>query len=948
MTLTSTDSDNTNDTKLYAFIRYCFREILEVAHAKGIANISFRDLHSPLYQTLQTLKHKHANWVIAMEAAITLEDLKRAPSDKTVLTAPTQALSVALQFALKNATGPDASSLKKAMEGFYDLWKQRQKDQHLWYDRFHFLRIFLHEGENEYFTDCLKQVQVAEKDKNHRGYLTLALLVEMCEIIDTHNNFNAKALCIAELAAFYTRQGQWNDFHFPEQLAASSRPYILQEVRREILKKIYTCVQLSDTAVHKYASVQLETILAWIKDHGDHHDKALLHVLGIPSNFSASTAVRVARRTPSKRVPATSKFLNDGLDNRLESYRDRTLNTSDPAFIELTKTYIKPTIQVGDKTVSLLDKVAQSMTSGKKVIIITGDIGSGKTSFMQMLRYRLLKNSSPGNYKFFLLEVGQQAAQRGSGDAVEETLSKDLRVTPSQQEFIKQNLYLITAFDGIDQHLNKSQNIYTLNHLQDLKGCALMIDRSLDIVDISRFLPAGALPSESGDIVETVHIGPQDEDDLEEYLELYLDSTDGVKTAPYRQNLTLAEAGWGTVEKYLEVFDQFPQLKQLATNPLCRQILAKHIPLVAESARASCGSLEDSWFLNAIYDEVIKAIAHRQAGKFSQTGVVRSTDTFEKDARLFGGMFAAAMLLDGKTTVEYSPSGIREEINPWQKYVDNTNVQYQAFFNSLPLKRVGTDGIAWLHEDLQYHFVYRAIYDKSMKDNVDTLLKAIPVKVPTSTPNPIHGIKYFSTMEITNPVLLKLLAGATKQDPAFKEKFSALKSKCKEKAAMQKAEFDKHYMVLKADYDDAVRKLTKAHELKCAHIHATKTESKNNQALTDQTAVHNAKMEQAKADFDTKVEECKATHTWFEYEMMHRNITKVLTCADKGLEAVIQSDKEVAAAAKKLLSATKDETPRAKRVTPRSLAKEFDQVKDVDQVKDFDEEKEGAVPFFGS
>ncbi|KAF9963108.1 hypothetical protein BGZ65_005932 [Modicella reniformis] len=220
--------------------------------------------------------------------------------------------------------------------------------------------------------------------------------------------------------------------------------------------------------------------------------------------------------------------------------------------------YISPL----DKAGSLMQRVKKFLKDEKKVFLLLGDSGAGKSTFIKVLENDLWETYLQD--ETIPLYINLSAIDNPEQDMITEQLQK-AGFTPSQIRELKLHRKFILICDGYEESLN-TLNLYTQNRLnQPGEWIAQMVitcrSEYLGVNYRQRFQPEDH--NEKSDSFQEAVITPFSADQIQEYIQKYVTNTPHL---PWKE------------EQYKKALDVIPGLKELVTNPFLMNLSMEVLP----------------------------------------------------------------------------------------------------------------------------------------------------------------------------------------------------------------------------------------------------------------------------------------------------------------------------------------------------------------------------------
>ncbi len=425
-------------------------------------------------------------------------------------------------------------------------------------------------------------------------------------------------------------------------------------------------------------------------------------------------------------------------DHLLQLKRERL-----KAWKEDERLYVKPLGKAkfhDTETFDLTEKVDAFLSNpDKKTLLLLGDSGAGKSTFNSALEARLWQAYYLNNteQKRIPLLIALPEIDDPTRELVEKHLSlkgfsqKQIRELKKNHEFV----FILDSYDESQQ----SRNLYLANKInqeggwqgQMIIGCR---SEYFGEDDQSRFEPKDRTQ------LQKIVIAPFSDQEIERYTEAY------AKANPL---------GWSS-ERYQEVLNSIPHLKELVTNPFMLKITLDVLPRLTNQEQELT---ETSLTRLALYDEFVEQWFERGKQRF-----LNEKNLQGQEKKVFEELIDEGFTKNGIAFVKALAVQIyeRQRGNPIVKYVrfEDQKTWKQEFFGPEDEKRLLRE--AWpvnhnknhyqfIHKSLLEYFVARALWEPNQPSQ--TVQK-------TALLNQLHLVK--------DTAVLGFLAERVRQEPVFK------------------------------------------------------------------------------------------------------------------------------------------------------------------------------------
>ncbi|KAF9998428.1 hypothetical protein BGZ80_006790, partial [Entomortierella chlamydospora] len=374
--------------------------------------------------------------------------------------------------------------------------------------------------------------------------------------------------------------------------------------------------------------------------------------------------------------------------------------------------YISPRAKATPRATDDFDltaKVQEFLASDRKVFLILGDSGAGKSTFNRALEINLWDNYDKINGRIPLF-IHLPTIEKPERDLIAERLRK-VNFTESQILELKLHREFILICDGYDES-QQTQNLYMSNDLNqsgqwraqmviscrteykgvEYKDCFQPIDRNNG--------------GDTGQFQEAI-ISPFTKEQIQDYI---------------RQYLSLKESSWG-LEDYLRALEQIPNMQDLVKNPFLLKISLEVLPRLLRtyanfsSARITRVQLYDE-FVSQWIDRGKIRLREMELSPYDKRAFKRMTDSgFQQRGITYLKELVTAIYehQNGNPVVHYSENGDRRT---WKEAFFSDRDGSHLLREVIPLTRNG-DQYRFIHKSLLEYGLSLAVFGPSQR-NEDT------------------------------------------------------------------------------------------------------------------------------------------------------------------------------------------------------------------------------------
>ncbi|KAG0007296.1 hypothetical protein BGZ80_004842, partial [Entomortierella chlamydospora] len=381
-----------------------------------------------------------------------------------------------------------------------------------------------------------------------------------------------------------------------------------------------------------------------------------------------------------------------------------------------TNVYISPIAKASLEETEYFDlmlKVHEFLKSERKVFLLRGSSGSGKSSFSRALEIDLWDAYKVGGAIPLFIHLPD--FDKPEQDLIEKRLSK-ANFTDNLIRELKLNRQLILICDAYDE-IQTLQNLYTRNRLNEQgEWCAKMVIAcrteyiGKDYKDF--FQPSDRNHAEDSSLFQEAVIAPFTEKQIHEYIDKYFSK--------------------GEPKKFTRAFKEIPVLKDLVKNPFVLKLSVEVLPQIMKSST----SLSSERITRVkIIDEFVALWLKRNKKRLTNMTLTPPDDKklqrlvrdgFEEHAVCYTKELAVAIYLYQNGHPLISFSGVNDR-GTWKEW----------FFSNLDGKDLLRDSIPLTVSGNQYQFIHKLYLEHGLSlavfdPNVDLLRETKPQSHPIS------------------------------------------------------------------------------------------------------------------------------------------------------------------------------------------------------------------------
>lgn len=396
-------------------------------------------------------------------------------------------------------------------------------------------------------------------------------------------------------------------------------------------------------------------------------------------------------------------------------------------------------------------KVTKFLASDKKVLLLLGEEGSGKSTFNRHLARRLWDdyNKAESSQECPIPLFIPLSTLKNSGENLIAEYLKEQGLSAAQIEALRMSRRFIFILDSYDEIVPRSRAFYLDNGLDRWQARVIISSRPEYLGSNYQYI---FHPSGERTAFQEYQLAPFSGKTIEQYVDQYK------KAHP--------EGSW-SAEQYKEALKQ-GGLKELVGNPFLLKIMLSVLPELSKVLKE-----KDQHFTRlALYDQFVKSWFERSRDRLRRIQLKEderkafnrlSEEGFGEHSVAFSKRFSVAMYQAQKVAVTYSAAN-RSESQNWEPFLGSDNEETRLLRFNAPLSRQGNQ-YRFIHKSLQDYFVARALWEE------------------LDVHNSIDRSSCFNRLNIVNdPAVLQFLSERVQQEGELKERLLWLVNRTKEES----------------------------------------------------------------------------------------------------------------------------------------------------------------------
>jgi len=755
-----------SEPKLLSLIQGISKVLAAMADAnvKGLSRV---EQHEPLYQSLSTLiEDKGTDFHCRHAALYARQALVRVPDDETKLQS-------AIRRIIKIGQGlnslNDAFQQKSPLEllnafiSFKEAFKYQVR-QKSWYDALRYAELLIECNHFTGFEEFIKNSDYYTQEGTLYGIIRL-----LNRTIETHFDLDIRCNALKLLTQLWQEQGQL-EYKTIDKLKETVNEYTMFQdgefagrhdgILRWIAEIFLVSSRHSNQQLKQTAQEQLEELISTSSPFQQTilveiipRNYRELEVLS-PTDISCSThLLDIAQKKwetdlqdgithiKDRLRRLSSGWIKDKVIIKLLDLRERILN--DLCLEKELATYIPITASYDrfppyNNPFDLETKILQDFlahTNDKKVLLLLGGAGGGKSTFNHYLEQSLWKNYKEGDPIPLFISLPNL---RTSDRILKEYFTKNLDCNEQEIEVLKQQyrfVFILDAYDEIKKE--RDFNIYNENHLEQWQAKVLISCRT-DYLDkggdYTVYFKPYLLDRPQSQLFTEMSVVPFSDSQVNAYIIKYLE---------IHINNPEKKLMWKEPEEYQKHIDQIPGLKRLIQNPFLLMVAMEVMPRVVDKVQRA--EQEESKFLavtqTLLLDEFVQQLFEREKDKLIvKKGLPTDGHDVIQDFWEFAMALSVAMDRANTLQIHYTPRSASSTLfdephdindNPWERFF-GTPCDPQKAENLIRarqgctcvLRTIEENTYAFIHSTLRDYFTIRkckvSIEKKNRKELITT------------------------------------------------------------------------------------------------------------------------------------------------------------------------------------------------------------------------------------
>ena len=345
---------------------------------------------------------------------------------------------------------------------------------------------------------------------------------------------------------------------------------------------------------------------------------------------------------------------------------------------------------------ALEEDIENFLLGDKKLMLLLGDSGSGKSLFTQGLVARKWQSYQPKT--IIPLWISLPSLKKPIDKAIEETLQK-AGLTADEIETLRQEHQFLFILDGYDE-IRQIKNLYITNRLGRWQAKIIITCRREYLYHIDNyaihftpFMNERAVHSAYQERV----IKPFSAEQIDRYLQQYV---------------AHGATEWHDWQRYRAGIDEIPGLTQFLSSPFMLKLAMSVLPSMLERYRGR-GEERITMTRTAIYDAFIAQWFERQEAKLKLAGEINEDEDEKPAFWSYAKSLALAMHAANLTVVHYEAEEnlFDDEVNPWKQFFAPEDPRVALLQTACLVREIAPNEYAFVHATLLSYFMSRHLYE---------------------------------------------------------------------------------------------------------------------------------------------------------------------------------------------------------------------------------------------
>lgn len=394
----------------------------------------------------------------------------------------------------------------------------------------------------------------------------------------------------------------------------------------------------------------------------------------------------------------------------------------------------------------------------KKIMLLLGQAGAGKSLFCQSMARKFLKDKAFDQNLVLYVSLTTLATPY---QGLIKSALKPFNITDIEVEALKRaKVPMLLFLDGYDE-LSTHQNIYVTNQLDQWAHMKVVIScRSSFLIGRdshyeSFFVPVVGQQRMRSHLTEITLI-PFSEDQIKRYIELFLNNMPKALHAALSHDWRALKQKhtsktttvfsdilkkmnwdhWRQAKVYYEWISRVPGVKALVQTPFLLRMTMEILPALIQFYTKEASEKKGLMMVtrSIIYDFFVKKLFERQEDKLILAGKLPNDRDIKEDYAEYSRELANEMHRKDIHYVDYSPgtSLFGKKVTIWDTFFSTKNADMIRAREGCPLRQIQVDTekgrvtrTQFIHSSLQVYFTSRKLFLESINIEDKTQLELI-------------------------------------------------------------------------------------------------------------------------------------------------------------------------------------------------------------------------------
>ncbi|KAG0286696.1 hypothetical protein BGZ97_007335, partial [Linnemannia gamsii] len=342
---------------------------------------------------------------------------------------------------------------------------------------------------------------------------------------------------------------------------------------------------------------------------------------------------------------------------------------------------------------TLMDKVEAFLQSDKKVLLLLGEAGSGKSTFGRYLARQLWKTIPPSTQEErpVPLFIALADCPPSGGDLVEHYLL-DQKFKPETIDQLREQKQFILILDGFDEIKDRTQAFYTRNRLDRWNAQVIISSRPeyLEEGYRSQFQERGEFNT-----LQEYWLAPVSDDWVTRYIKMYCAQH--------------PVADWD-VDRYEAALNALPTLKEMIRRPFLLRMALEVLPILnteRQKTPLTRIALYDQ-FISLWWERSLERLQHIELNVEEEKALRKLKPHFSAKGLRTSQEMAIALTKAKTINAIYETENGQIQPEAWRPYLENPTEGARLLLFNTPLIRQNNH-YRFLHKSIQDYLVARAI-----------------------------------------------------------------------------------------------------------------------------------------------------------------------------------------------------------------------------------------------